>query len=279
VTLATSWEGEGESCGYWHQERKRSFCCDPPKDSTLFMPVPLDYLFRDPPAKDDADTDFTLKVDPTYGGSTDDIEFAHDPENSAFGFVVLTSPDELQVSLDKRDGSHWEVFDCFDPKTEGEHTVRMMCSDLSETSNCGKIHLGHGAPGTIVQMPRGCGPGKYAVTKSMEPSKNQSLPGHLSRRGLTAHDTIYDLTFDYNFRRVPRDMGHTLMRIDYSNQMGYWNTVVDKAANTKKRRKRSLHEVNGNHRRWLEEEWRDDAHFGALSKEDLHKRWFGRSVP
>lgn len=223
-------------------------------------------MFDDPPDEEKADTDFDLKVDPTWGGTTD-IPFAEDPEDAPFGFVVLTSPEELQVSLDKRDGSHWEVFDCFDPVTKGEHTVRMMCTDLSEDSNCGKIHLGHDALGTIIQMPRGYGPGKYAVTKSLEASQNQTLPGHLTRRGLTAHDTVYDLTFDYNFRRVPRDLGDTLMRIDYSNDLKYWDGIVDKAADTKKRRKRSLHEVNGNHRRWLEEEWRDDAHLADFQME------------
>lgn len=274
MSLATSYWGEGETCG-WHAERLRSFCCDPPDGSNPFLPVPLDYLFRDPPPEEEADTDFSLKIDPTWGGITD-APFVEDPDGSPFGFVVLTSDDKLQVSVDKRDGSHWEVFDCFDPRTEGEHTVRMMCNDLSENSNCGKIHLGHGVPGTILQMPPGCGPGKYAVAKSLEPSKNQSLPDHLTRRGLTAHDTVYDLTFDYDFKRVPLDQGPTHMRIDYSNDPNYWDKIVDQAANTKKRRKRSLHEVKGNHRRWMEEEWRDDAHFGALSKDDLHKRWFGR---
>ena len=276
MTLATSFDAEGETCGAFHLERERSFCCDPPKDSSPFSPVPLEYLFENAPDEKTAHTEFDLKVDPTFGGSTTDSRFSDEPNDAPFGFVVLTSPEELQVSLDKRDGSHWEVFDCLDPITEGEHKVRMTCTDLSEDSNYGKIHLGRGAPGTIIQMPRGCGPGKYAVAKSLEPSRNQTLPGHLVRRGLEARDTIYSLTFDYNFRRVPRDLGDTLIRIDYSNDVRYWDGVVDKAADTKKRRKRSLDEVKGNHRRWLEEEWRgDDAHFGGLSKDGLHKRWFG----
>lgn len=53
--------------------------------------------------------------------------------------------------------------------------------------------------------------------------------------------------------------------------------IVDKAA-SKKKKKRSLHEIGGNHKRWLEDEWRDDHHFGALDKEELHKRWFGEDV-
>ncbi|KAL5040878.1 hypothetical protein BDW71DRAFT_212673 [Aspergillus fruticulosus] len=278
VALTTAYEGEGDDCGFWHSERQRSFCCDPPDNSSPFMPVPLEYLFPEPPSEEEADTDFTLKVDPTYGGASP-VEFADDPENAPFGFVVLTSPDELQVSLDRRDGSHWEVFDCFDAVTEGEHTVRMMCSDLSEDSNCHKIHLGHGAPGTILEMPKGCGPGKYAVAKSLTPSANQTLPDHLVRRGLDEPvDTIYDLTFDYNFKRVPRDLGNTQIRIDFSNEPEYWGRVVDKAATVQKRNKRSLADAGGNYRRWLEEEWRDDAHYGGLSREELHKRWFGSGV-
>lgn len=76
-------------------------------------------------------------------------------EDAEFGFVVLTSPEQIQVSLDKRDGSHWELFDCFDAVSEKEHTIRMMCTDSSEIGNCGKIHLGHGVPGTIIEMPKG----------------------------------------------------------------------------------------------------------------------------
>lgn len=276
VSLTTSYEGEGDSCGI-KLERERSFCCDPPDGQSPFLPVPLEYLFEDPPPEEEADTDFTLKTDNTWGGAVD-APFTEDPDNAAFGFVVLTSPDELQVSLDKRDGSHWEVFDCHDAVTEGEHTVRMMCTNLSEGSNCGKIHLGHGAPGTIVEMPKGCGPGRYAVVKDLVASTNQSLPHHLARRGLENIDTVYDLTFDYQFRRVPRDLGNTQMRIDVSNQPEYWDNVVNKAADHRKVRKRSLVDAGGSHRRWLEEEWRDDLHFGALSKEELHKRWFGSDI-
>jgi chitinase len=80
----------------------------------------------------------------------------------------------------------------------------------------------------------------------------------------------YLISFDYDFRRVPRDVGETQMRLDFSNEEGYWDKVVDKAAGTK--RKRSLDDVGGNHKRWLEETWREDYHSGL--SEELHKRWF-----
>lgn len=191
----------------------------------------------------------------------------------------MSSPEEIQTSLDKRDGSHWEVFDCLDSKTEGEHTVRMICTDHSKSSNCHKIHLGHGAKGTIVDMPPACGPGRYAVVKDMAPSQNQTFPSHLWRRGVDETETVYDLTFDYDIRRVPRDLGDTQIRIDYSNEPTYWDTIVDKAAEHKKRTlKRTLYDVNGSHKRWLEEEWREDVHFGALNKDEVHKRWFGETA-
>lgn len=123
VALTTSWDGEHDNCGF-HLERQRSFCCTPGGGSSPFLPVPLDWLFENPPPKEEANTKFDLKIDPTYGGAVNHRHYQEkDPNRAAFGFVVMTSPDELQVSLDKRDGSHWEVFDCFDAVTEGEHTV------------------------------------------------------------------------------------------------------------------------------------------------------------
>lgn len=109
----------------------------------------------------------------------------------------------------------------------------------------------------------------------MTVSENQELPHHIRKRELIGRE-IYDLTFDYDFARVPRDLGESLMRIDFSNEEGYWNNVVNKAGETK--RKRSLEDVGRNHKRWLEDEWRDDVHFGALDKHEMHKRWFGSGV-
>ena len=223
VSLTTSYEGGDGDCGI-HWERQRSYCCDPADGESPFSPVPLDYLFPQPPKGDLVDTDFVLKVDPTYGGTATHPPFNDDPENAVFGFFVLTSPEELQITLDKRDGSHWELFDCFDSASEEEQTIRMVCTDTSESSNCHKIHLGYGAPGTILEMPDGCGPGKYAVAKSMPISRNQSLPAHLRKRGLALNATVYDLIFDYDFRRVPRDLGETQMRLDFSNEAGYWDS-------------------------------------------------------
>ncbi|KAL9594308.1 MAG: hypothetical protein Q9219_007102 [cf. Caloplaca sp. 3 TL-2023] len=260
VQLATSAYGLGESCAP-RLERDRVFCCDPSKGRKPFLPVPLDRLFPHPPEGDDVDTDFDLNVDNTWGDghagkylamnvyfstlieSTDTAD--DEPNESSFGFVVITSPEELQVSLDKRDGSHWELFNCNDAISEEEQTIQMFCIDTSETSNCHKISLGHGVPGTILEMPKGCGPSRYAVAKSMVLSE-KPLPEHLSKRHYDAKPVVYDLTFDFDWHRVPRDLGDTQLRVDYSNEVGYWDNIVNKAA--KHKRRRSLEEVGGNHR-------------------------------
>jgi chitinase len=134
----------------------------------------LDYLFPDPPDENYVNADYDLKVDPTWGGLEPDenLLLDKDPDEAPFGFIVMTSPPAIQQSLDRRDGSHWDVFDCLDATTIGENSVRMTCTNMGEDSNCDNIHLGHGAASTIVQMPKGCGPGKYAVVKYMHPSTN-----------------------------------------------------------------------------------------------------------
>jgi chitinase len=219
VQLATDAYGQGQSCAP-RFERQRVFCCDPAEDGTsLFPPVPLDRLFPHPPTGDNVDTDFELNVDNTWGTGIAQTSDS-DPNDASFAFIILASPEELQVSLNKRT-SPWEIYGC--NNSDSEQTVKMICTDGSDDdpSGCGKIHLGYGPPGTIVELPPGCGSSKYAVAKSLVPSDDQYRPKHLVKR-FPHLPTVYSLTFDYNFSRVPRDLGDTQMRIDYSNEAGYW---------------------------------------------------------
>ncbi|KAL2869898.1 glycosyl hydrolases family 18-domain-containing protein [Aspergillus lucknowensis] len=279
VDLTLSPYGEGEDC--FPTVRQRAFCCTPASGETLFLPVPLEYLFEDPP-DDASDPDFNLQIDDTWGTGESQVDEEDEPDDASFGFVVITAADQVKVSLDKRDGSSWELMDCPDTESEEAHTIRMVCADSSPDNNCDHIHRGYGVPGTILQMPDRCGPGRYAVAKSFELSQNQSLPGHLAKRDLN-DASVYDLTFDYDFKRVPRDFGDPQMRIDFSNQPGYWDAVVDRPADDDEERrahrvKRDEGGYHKNRKRWLEEEWRDAYHFGGMDRESLHKRWFGESV-
>lgn len=285
VQLTDSPYGLGDSC-FPRMERSRVFCCNPTGGQAPFLPVALENLFEDPPTGDNVDTDYDLDVDDTWGtGTSKTHDDGDDPGDAAFNFVVLASPEDLQVTLDKRDGSDWDFLNCheLDQETEEEQTVQMVCTDVSESSNCHKIGLGHGVPGTILQMPRGCGPGKYAVAKSMTPARIQDrrlLPRRL--RDLEHEPVVYDLVFDYDFTRVPRsENGVTRMRIDFSNQENYWDEVVASAV-SKRSTKRSLEtDAGGNHRRWLEDEFRQDVkdvESNLLSRSELHERWFGSAV-
>ncbi|GJC88493.1 hypothetical protein ColLi_11331 [Colletotrichum liriopes] len=108
------------------------------------------------------------------------------------------------------------------------------------------------AAGTIIQMPQdqGCGPGKYAVVESLDISQNQTLQRHLSRRA--------------------NSMPGTTVVHDLNNQESYWNHIIKRPSS--KKSKHSIENFRASHKRWLEEEWRDDAQFGDLSKDKLHKR-------
>jgi chitinase len=105
------------------------------------------------------------------------------------------------TSLNKRDGSHWELFNCPEEKHEGRHVVQAVCTDSSTDSNCRAIYEG-GVAHTVVEMPEGCGPGAYAMAISLERSVNYTkLPHHLEKRwGIDRR--VYDFTFDYDFSAV-----------------------------------------------------------------------------
>lgn len=278
VQLLRKYSGEGTSCFPW--DRQRAFCCTQKGGKSPFdgsgLDIPLSHLFPEPPTGDLVDVRHELLTDHTFGGKSTGKK-ANNPNENTFQFHVLASPKAIQTTLRKRDGSDWDVYNCNDAVTEGEHTVNMICTNPGENGNCNDIHLGHGAPGTIIELPEGCGPGRYAVVKELKPANNQTYPPHLNKRDFGDEaPVVHELTFDYDFQRVPRDLGDTQIRIDFSNRKGYWDEVVKAAASgSRKRRKRSLDEFEGNHKRWLEEEWRDDMHFGAHDTEQLHKRWFG----
>lgn len=150
IVIAESYTGEGKNCHAFASTRQRVYCCDPPGGKSPWLPVPLDYLFPNPPTGDDLDVDVQLDVDPSFGGKI--TGGSDEPEDAAFGFFVMASPEALQISLDKRDGSHWDVFDCPETTSEEPQDLKMVCTDDSESSNCHKIHLGHGVPGTIVEL-------------------------------------------------------------------------------------------------------------------------------
>jgi chitinase len=68
-----------------------------------------------------------------------------------------------------------------------------------------------------------------------------------------------------------------LLRIDYSDDPGYWSDIV--AARPGSKRKRDIEietHFDGDHKEWLEAQWHIEKR--SVPLEDLHKRWWSGNV-
>lgn len=184
-------------------------------------------LFKDPLQQGEVGADFKSAIGSDKTAPNSDAKSKD--KNAAFGFFVMTSPTELQVSIDKKSGSHWEVFDCKEPEKD-QQTIKMFCNHDADVTNCGDVHRGHGVPGTILEIPKGCGKGRYGVAVGIAKSADQNIPKSIKirKRDGAPPPIVYDMKFDYDFSRVPRDSVHgkTQWRLDYSNVGGYWDKIV-----------------------------------------------------
>ncbi|KAH7038273.1 glycosyl hydrolases family 18-domain-containing protein [Microdochium trichocladiopsis] len=275
--------GDGSNCefeaaaGEWTVtiDRPKAYCCNANAiDAKLdLLPVPLENLFEKL-GPDSNEEKFKLQVESVDGkGGTD-------PQDNAFGFVIMSGPEKDLTSLDKRDGSHWELFDC--ENHDKRQTVTAVCTDDGPTSNCGKIFLGT-VEETVIELPQGCGAGRYAVAVSMDLSQNQSLP-ETHARSLAGRGIVlprkYDLTFDYDFSPIhQRGTKDVLLRIDYSSEPAYWDEIVDRPGEAK----REWHDIHAEverdhggswpaymHHRFRKEKRETPEHM----MDEFHKRWF-----
>jgi chitinase len=270
---------------------KRPLCVDPNalRITVNTLPVPLKNLFPTPGPDSDKQK-WKVELDPSMGGADPTPESSTDPDDNSFGWYIMSGPLNELVSFSKRDGTHWELFDCPTATADHDrrHTVRAVCmTEGSQDSNCGDIYLGDGVTGTVVEMPPSCGPGKYAMAVSLERSENQtmpSLPSHGDGNG--APGQVYDFTFDFDFSPLQRRAkSNVLLRIDYSDDPHYWDTIV--AAAPTRKRKRSLSDIRaevkrdhgGSYKRYLDHLWQEDKReTPAHELHELHARWFSGSV-
>ncbi|KAK7923665.1 hypothetical protein PG985_007736 [Apiospora marii] len=267
INLGVSKKGGGSDCshkwlakpplnpnyGIGHPEQlQRALCC-PQGDNVDFdkkAPVPLAWLFPDE-VKESDKVDWELDVNSGSGGDGD-------PNENKFGWVIMAGPEKDVATLDKRDGSHWELFDCPERASMhegGRYQARALCTDDSEDSNCHSLFLGQVAR-TVVEMPPGCGLARHAMAVSMEPAANQTLPSYLVRRlvkretNLQSRPQVYDFVFDYDFSVLRgRSDSDVQIRIDYSEDPHYWKAFVDhENQDTSPVRKREVElEVEMNH--------------------------------
>lgn len=64
----------------FYSARQRAFCCTPESGETPFLPVPLEYLFPNPPLGDSDDPDFNLQIDDTWGTGDTKVDDEDEPD-------------------------------------------------------------------------------------------------------------------------------------------------------------------------------------------------------
>ncbi|KAI8944631.1 carbohydrate-binding module family 18 [Xylaria longipes] len=271
------------------QDTPTRLCCDKDALTTSTqikkLPIPLEYLF-DEAIPDTDEQSWDIRTDPNSPSD--------DPNKASFGWHIMSGPEDQLTSLNKRDGTHWEVFDCDPVKHQGLQTAKMFCAHAEEdktegiSSNCGTILKG-GVAGTVIEMPSGCGSGKYAMAVALQPLEGMGLEDAATehiKRNLTDR-TVYQLTFDYDFSILQgREDNHVKLRTDYSDDPGYWETVV--AAPVKARGirlgRREMHDEvaaqhGGSWAAYAEHHWQLDKRSTPTERyHELHERWFSITI-
>ncbi|KAL2859873.1 uncharacterized protein BJX67DRAFT_338240 [Aspergillus lucknowensis] len=226
-------------------------CCKV-EDSQAFLPVQPEKIFPELPPYHYDYVDDGQNLDNTYGGVHTSLQTTSE--------LVIAGPPDVVSNLDKRDGSHTTFLSCEGIHERGLQTARIACMNDGEDSNCDDMLL-NGLEGTIVKMPKNCGPGTYAVARSLEVSQNQSLPDHvLAKRDSTR--PVMDLSFDYNFEKIKRADDKVYIRLDYANVYRYWEQVF--AGNPVRR---SLN-PDLNPRFWSEDEDEWKKLYGKLTEKE-----------
>ncbi|KAI0141566.1 hypothetical protein GGR57DRAFT_487122 [Xylariaceae sp. FL1272] len=292
VLLGVSELGGGSNCRYqkWvatvgsvDASKQRALCCSGALSGYFdTTPVPYLYLFPDPPPED-TPSKIQLQIDTTDQGGDTSTD-STDPNENGFGWIIMVGPSSQLTSMRKRDGSHWELYDCGDNSHSNTRTVKAVCTDESETSNCNTIFQ-DGVERTVIEVPSECGPGRYAMAVSMDESLDHQLPQELAhrlvKRGLPK-PRVFDLTFDYDFSVLQgRDDSDVDVRIDFSTDPYYWSNVVS-APPTKRKRDieiRVRDEYGGNWKRYAHDAFHEEKQ--NTPEEELHllrKRWFSADL-
>ncbi|KAK6216415.1 hypothetical protein LQW54_003619 [Pestalotiopsis sp. IQ-011] len=228
----------GAACVF---KRQKVFCCDPPYGGSAFLPVPLENLFADAASFPSSDEpvyyeafDHDKNAFPDYDSTNTD-----DPSSEPFAWTIMVGAEEDVQSLRRRDGSHLAAFDCPnpDPSDFSTQTVKLACM-VADDHNCEDLMKG-GTHGTIVRLPEGCGPDEWVRVvsfKKITDVEPDAVPPELVKRASGAPE-VYQLRYDYNFRKLRRDGGEIYVRFDASVHPGYWDAIVasDEGAPSKKR--------------------------------------------
>lgn len=216
-------------------------CCnqDALRVDVKTLPVPVENIFF----KSDLDdlpagstTDFGIQIDKTITQSSDPGH--SDPNANGFAWHIMDGPLGEFATLDKRDNAHWSVYDCDTEEHDGRQTAKVVCTDHTDASNCHELWIGGAVEGKVLKMPAGCGPGKYAMAVALDEITSETPPRDVTINGIgprTPKPTVYSLMFDYDFSPLQKRDSNILLRIDYSDNPGYWSEIVAAPAGQQKR--------------------------------------------
>lgn len=200
------------------------------------------------------------------------------PRNAPFGWVLLDGPTSVVKSAKvKRDGSpsHLRFFSCEDVTDTGRQVVKFVCDDRGPDHQCDDIMEG-GLAGSIVEMPDGCGPGKYAVAHAIDRAWDQLVPPQLA---YINNETVLELVFDYDFGLVKRDAGDVYFRADYSNTGNYWYEAVTKDPPSKRSLNRRFFSDDTSQWATVFTEWLDKSiGQGTIFETDLSKTLYSNAI-
>ncbi|UKZ78670.1 hypothetical protein TrVFT333_006416 [Trichoderma virens FT-333] len=267
---ATPVKGSSSTASGCYFGGQKSFCCVSPfgSDAGGTLPVPLDHLFPEYESIPTAD-------EAVYQEAFDGIwSWDVDPETSPFAWVVMVGPPESVQSLDRRDGSFLETFDCPNPDPEdySVQTFKAVCLAESDDHDCEDLLLGDGAYGTIARLPASCGPDEWVRVVSFNEIDNTTLPHHLVKRA-TPYSKVYEIKYDYRIRDVASD--EIFVRIDTSSHAHYWSQIVASDMQSKKKRSEDDLQTDGAAKKKSSiPDWRE-PHMEWFRQHELRKRGAG----
>lgn len=220
---------------------------------TAFIPVSLENLFPNAQDLPTSDAPVYAEAFDHDDGETPSMDLpllADDPNQETFAWFIAVGAEEDVQSLRKRDGSHLETFDCPKPANGdyGVQTLKAVCMTESDDHNCEDILKG-GAYGTLLRLPEDCGPDTFGRVVSFKQIQQYTLPPHLQPRALP-EPKVYEIRYDYNFRKLRRDGKEIYMRMDASNHPGYWDAIV---ASKPGKLKRDSQDWREEHMEWFNE--------------------------
>ncbi|KAG9952210.1 glycoside hydrolase family 18 protein, partial [Aureobasidium melanogenum] len=253
IELTRSGNGDGGKFHGCIMGRQQVLCCDPPFNGTAFIPVSLENLFPNAQDLPTSDAPVYAEAFDHDDGETPSMDLpllADDPNQETFAWFIAVGAEEDVQSLRKRDGSHLETFDCPKPANGdyGVQTLKAVCMTESDDHNCEDILKG-GAYGTLLRLPEDCGPDTFGRVVSFKQIQQYTLPPHLQPRALP-EPKVYEIRYDYNFRKLRRDGKEIYMRMDASNHPGYWDAIV---ASKPGKLKRDSQDWREEHMEWFNE--------------------------